>query len=335
MTDSKISIIIPAFNLEDCLGSTLESVQAQTYGNIQIIVVDDGSADATWDVILRYAARDGRIVPIRQENGGVTAARLRGVAEATGAWIGFVDGDDYIEPDMYERLLDNARKHDADISHCGYRMVFPNGKVDYYYNTGTLLCQNREDALKELISGNRVEPGLCNKLFRRELFRELLEENRMPRDIKNYEDLLMNFYLFRQAKTSVWEDFCPYHYVLRRGSAATAKLNRHKLEDPLKVIHILREEVPDTLRDAALTRLARQLVDGATRPLGDQPELIRPFRTRCRRELRKELWGILGSGCEMRMKYMALWAAVWPGSYGWVHRVYAGARGVDKKYQID
>ena len=134
--DNKISIIVPAYNIETYLARTLDSVLAQTYQNIEVIVVNDGSKDGTGAVIDRYAAQDHRVKAIHKENGGVTSARFRGVAEATGDWIGFVDGDDTIEPQMYGRLLENALKYGADISHCGYRMVFLS-RVDYYYNTGS------------------------------------------------------------------------------------------------------------------------------------------------------------------------------------------------------
>ena len=174
--DNKISIIIPAYNLEDYLGATLESVLAQTHRTIEIIVVNDGSKDGTGAVADRYAQKDSRVRVIHKENGGVTSARLRGVAEATGEWIGFVDGDDLVEPWIYEHLLKNALKYTADISHCGYQMVFPN-RVDYYYNTGRLVQQDRASGLNDLIRGQFVEPGLCNKLYRRELFEPLLKEN--------------------------------------------------------------------------------------------------------------------------------------------------------------
>ena len=122
---NKISVIIPAYNIEGFLASTLDSVISQTYNDLEIIVVNDGSSDATADVINTYAQKDSRIHAIHKENGGVTSARLRGVAEATGDYIGFVDGDDYIEPQMYEHLIANLKKYDADISHCGYRDGIP------------------------------------------------------------------------------------------------------------------------------------------------------------------------------------------------------------------
>ena len=137
-----ISIIIPAYNIENYISTCLDSLLAQTYRDLEIIVVNDGSKDGTGAIMDTYAARDSRIMAIHKENGGVTSARLCGVKAATGDWIGFVDGDDIIEPDMYERLMANAVKHGADISHCGYRMVFPSGKVDYYYNTGRIVEQD-------------------------------------------------------------------------------------------------------------------------------------------------------------------------------------------------
>lgn len=332
--DQKISIIIPAYNIEGYLGVTLDSVLAQSYQNIEIIVVNDGSKDGTGAVIDSYAARHSRIKAIHKENGGVTSARLRGVAEATGEWIGFVDGDDYIEPEMYERLLENALSHSADISHCGYQMVFPSGRIDYYYNTGRIVSQSNLQGCLDLLTGDFVEPGLVNKLYRRSLFVGLTEW--MDPTIKINEDLLMNYYLFRHAESSVYEDRCPYHYILRKGSAATSRLNSNKLRDPLKVLHIILDEAEQELNSSLIPRLTRQLITGATMAAQDQKELIAPFRRETRTELRKRLHRILsGSECSRSLKIMALWAAVWPASYGFVHRTYLRMTGKDKKYNIE
>lgn len=332
--DEKISIVIPAYNLESCLGTTLDSVLAQTYQNLEIIVVNDGSTDGTAALIDAYAARDSRIKAVYQENGGVTSARLRGVAKANGSYIGFVDGDDYIEPQMYEQLLANLRTHQADISHCGYQMVFPS-RVDHYYNTGRLIRQADGQGCADLLDGTFVEPGLWNKLYRRELFADL--DDWMDRTIRINEDLLMNFYLFRRAETTVFEDICPYHYILRQGSAATSRLNEHKLRDPLKVLHLLlaeTEQKPDWNRIVE-RRLIQMLVNMATMPLGNQRDLVAPVRREARKELRKRLAGILsGRSCGIRLKIFALWTALWPACYGWVHRAYAKARGIDKKYEV-
>ena len=330
--NTKISIIVPAYNIENYLARTLDSILAQTYSDIEIVVVNDGSKDGTAAIIDRYAARDSRIKAIHKETGGVTSARLRGVEEAAGVYIGFVDGDDYIEPDMYAKLLENAMAHGADIAHCGYQMVFPGGKVDYYYNTGRIVEQDNTKGLWDLIEGGFIEPALWNKLYRRELFAGLSEW--MDTSIRINEDLLMNFYLFRQAQKSVFEDICPYRYILRPGSAATSKLNEHKLRDPMKVTQILLKEAPETVVPAVYCKWVRMLVGGATIPRGEQEDLIAPYRKETRKELRSHLGEILRK-CGWNLKIMALWAVVWPWSYGFVHEMYMKVTGLDKKYSLE
>lgn len=332
--NNKISIIIPAYNIEAYLPATLDSVLAQTYTDIEIIVVNDGSTDGTAQVLSEYASRDSRIKAIHKENGGVTSARLRGVTEASGGWIGFVDGDDYIEPDFYERLLQNALQWNADISHCGFRMVFPGGRVDYYYNTGKSVCQEGIQGCRDLLAAAFVEPALVNKLYRRPLFAGL--EQWMDQSIRINEDLLMNYYLFKHAQKSIYEDVCPYHYVLRKGSAATSKINVHKLQDPVKVSHIILEDAEETLIPLVIPRLTRQLIAGATMVPGGVGDIVLPHRRASRRELRQRLPRILfGDECGIKLKLMALWASVWPASYGWAHRMYARVAGTDKKYSIE
>lgn len=332
--ENLISIIVPAYNIEEHLPKTLDSILAQEYANLEIIIVNDGSKDGTAAVIDDYAAKDSRIKAIHKENGGVTSARLRGLAEATGDYIGFIDGDDYIEPQMYGRLMENMQAHGAQISHCGYQMVFPNGRIDYYYNTGKLTVQEGQQGCADLLSGQFVEPGLVNKLYHKELFVGL--EQWMDKSIRINEDLLMNFYLFRQAKLCVFEDICPYHYVLRKGSAATSRLNEHKLADPVQVRRILLRETAEVPLWNAIVQnhLAYQLIAAATLPLGEQKELIKPHRKACRKELRQRLGGFL-KVCSVKTKIMALWVGIWPGSYTFVHQVYAKITGVDKKFAVE
>ena len=144
----RISVIVPVYNLQDDLERCVVSIMAQTYSDLEIILIDDGSTDRSRDVIQKLADMDGRIVPVYKENGGVTSARLAGLRKATGEYIGFVDGDDEIEPDMYEFLLKNALDYNADISHCGYQMAFDDGRVNYFYNTGRVVLQDRNTGLK-------------------------------------------------------------------------------------------------------------------------------------------------------------------------------------------
>ena len=328
-----ISIIIPACNVAPYLARTLDSVLAQSYSNLEVIAVNDGSCDDTAALLDAYSAKDARVRVIHKENGGVTSARLRGVAEAAGEWIGFVDGDDYIEPDMYARLVANALTHNADISHCGYQMVFPN-RTDYYYGTGKLLLHDNTAGLSELLSGRTIEPGLWNKLFHRKLFRDL--ENLMDCSIKISEDLLMNYWLFKAAGCSVFEDFCPYRYIVRKGSAANSAVNDHLLRDPLRVTHIFLSDCSPEVYPVVYHKLIYSLINSATMDASANPGLILPFRKECRAELRHNLSRVLfSSGCSAKLKLMALWAAVWPESYRRVHRLYGRITGHDKKYSLE
>lgn len=333
---TKISIVIPAYNIEKELGPCLDSILVQTHRNFEIIIVNDGSKDNTAAVIEKYAALDPRIKPIHKENGGVTSARLRGIRESTGDWIGFVDGDDFVEPQMYARLLENAEKHNADISHCGYQMVFPS-RVDYYYNTGLIVEQDHEAGLKDLICANFIEPALVNKLYKRSLFKKLLEEQLMDSSIRNFEDLLMNFYLFQAAEKSVFEDICPYHYILRPGSAATGKLNEHKLLDPLRVLWKIYQALPtdSEAKSHAKVRILRQLVNLSTIPLNSNRALIVPHRKAAQKELRRLLPEMRSCPvCSKKLYLMAWWAAHSPLTYQWVHSLHGFITGNSKKYEV-
>lgn len=255
MTKEKISVIIPAYNLQDEISRAIDSVLHQTYEPIEIVVVDDGSTDGTADIIDEYSRRYSNVLVIHRTNGGVSSARLEGIKAATGQWIGFVDGDDEIEPDMYEFLMNNAVKYHADISHCGYQMMFADGHVNYFYDTGRLVQQDRITGLKDLLSGSFVEPGLCNKLFRKNLFHSLLHDNSMPTDIKINEDLLMNYILFAKASQSVYEDQCKYHYLIRSNSASRSGLNWNKIYDPIRVKELICEMEIEGMEEA--TKKAR------------------------------------------------------------------------------
>lgn len=210
--NSLISVIVPAYNVEKWLSRCLDSILNQTYKNIEIVVIDDGSKDNTKSLIDEYSHKYKNIISVYQENQGVSYARVNGIKKANGEWIGFIDSDDEIELDMYEMLLKNALRYQADISHCGYQMVFEN-KINYFYNTGHIVIQDNLTGLKDLLEGKFIEPGLCNKLFHKKLFKDLLDNDVMDLSIKINEDLLRNYYLFKESHLSVFEDQCKYTYI--------------------------------------------------------------------------------------------------------------------------
>ncbi len=236
-----ISIIVPVYNLEKYIKHTLDSIFAQTYKEIEVIAVDDGSTDNSQDILDEYAKNESRLRVIHQVNGGVSAARNTGIAAATGDYIGFCDGDDEIEPVMYEHLLSNLLKYKADISHCGMMIKGLDGKVRYFHNTGALEVHSHDEGLIEILKGVKIEPSLCLKLFRKELFKHLIFDNA----IQINEDLLANVSLFRKAKKTVYEDKCYYHYIRRENSASKCSISEKHIIHPIKV----RENILDLCKN--------------------------------------------------------------------------------------
>ncbi|MDQ0478174.1 glycosyltransferase [Chryseobacterium sp. MDT2-18] len=202
-----ISVIIPVYNNAQYLERCLESVVSQTYRNLEIIIVNDGSQDRSAEIIECFSSRDHRIIAIHQKNQGVSAARNAGLAIAKGNCIGFVDADDEVHPDMYEFLYHNLEKYEVDISHCGFELVKSDPTVKFH-DTGIVLVQNKVEALKELLAGDRVEPSTCNKLFKMEILKKI----RFAVDIKINEDLLFNVEAFNNAQRSIFEDVVKYKY---------------------------------------------------------------------------------------------------------------------------
>lgn len=250
-----ISVIVPAYNIEKYIARCLDSIIEQTYRKLEIIVVDDGSGDSTGAIIDEYKEKDNRVIPIHKKNGGVSTARSTGLSISTGEYIGFVDGDDYIEPEMYEVLINNILKYHADISHCGYKMVFPDGHEDLYYGSGKLVEQNHREGVRDLLTGDFVEPGLWNKLYHRSIVEGYNESLLWDETIQINEDLLMNYIFFSKAKNAVYEDLPMYHYILRNGSAVTSNLKPYKITDPKKVLERILEDVKE---DAELYAIAAE-----------------------------------------------------------------------------
>lgn len=235
MEDYKVSVIVAAYNIQDYIVKCLESIAKQTYKNLEVIVVDDGSGDDTGKLADEFAENDNRFIVIHKENGGVSSARNRGIDIASGDFIGFVDGDDTIEIDMYEILINNAIKYDADISHCGYKVI-ENNKETLFYGTEKVIIQDRKKGLIDLFEGSLIEPSLCNKIFKNNIVGDI----RLDESIKINEDLYFNVLLFDKSNKSVFEDKTKYNYMKREGSATTSSSNDlRRITDPLKVYNMI------------------------------------------------------------------------------------------------
>jgi len=286
MGNEWISVVVPAFNNETWLPRCVESLLNQTHPDLEIILVNDGSRDNTGSVIDDFAARYSNIKAIHQENAGVTAARLAGAAAASGQWIGFVDSDDTVEPQMYAHLLENAHKEGADISHCGHQTLFPDGRIAYVHNSGDYRRQDRLCGMRELLDGGQIEGSLCTKLYRRELFEGLTAW--IDTSIKNGEDYLMNYYLFSKAACAVYEDVCPYHYILRHGSASYRVFHEHSLFDPIRARQHILDRCEPEMKEDARKALMRNILFAYGQMALNLDKQYDDFRSRARKLLQEQ-----------------------------------------------
>lgn len=171
--NNKISIIVPIYNVEKYLKASIISLMEQTYQNIEIILVDDGSTDQSGEICDYYSRQDRRIKVIHQNNKGLAAARNRGICAATGEYIGFVDPDDWIELTMYEELLKAMQKDDADISMCDYAYEYDGVSEHNVRKKPSLKPEifTGKDAIKRLFLNNTFFYIIVwNKLYKRTLW---------------------------------------------------------------------------------------------------------------------------------------------------------------------
>jgi len=252
----KISVIVPVYNAENYLSACLDSILSQTYQDFEIILIDDGSKDASGQICDAYAGKDPRIQVVHQENGGVSRARNRGLELATGELISFIDSDDTLEPDMYELLVRVMQEHNADISHCGYKHIVGE-EIRLVHDTKRVIPQHTQEALDCFVDGRLFGGGLWNKLYRR----ELLDGLSFREDLKNNEDILFNFEAFRRADSSVFADYPLYNYVARFGTSAVFSIpSEKKIRDSCIVSQTIWESLRGTpLQDSAAVRHLRSL----------------------------------------------------------------------------
>ena len=236
-----ISIIVPVYNGEKYLEDTIDSILAQTFTNFELWLIDDGSKDGTPHLCDALKERDSRIQVVHQENKGVSAARNTGLRLARGEYVCFVDGDDYIEPDMLEILYKNAKEFNVDISCCGILQRRLDGKIYDELCTGERVHISEKEILIEKFFSDPVYRevlyGPVNKLIKRELAQEVGFNEKY----KIGEDLLFTFQCIEKMGSFYFENKGLYHYIKRPGSATTASFSVKRF-DYIYVADILLNE---------------------------------------------------------------------------------------------
>ena len=220
----RISIVIPVYNVEKYIRKCLDSVVNQTFGDLEIILVDDGSSDSSGDICDEYARQDSRINVIHKKNGGLSEARNTGIEVATGEFIAFVDSDDYIALNMIQTLYDNIERDKADIAVCGIMNVYREHTWPQCKENTHFICGNVE-GFRLLLVGEKIPGSICNKLLRTELIKEI----RFPSG-KHYEDIFFHTDLM-QVIDKISVDTTPlYYYVHRRDSVTTRKFEKSSMD---------------------------------------------------------------------------------------------------------
>ncbi len=197
----KISIIIPIYNAENELKKCIGSILDQTQQDIEIILVDDGSTDKSLCICQKYAKADCRVKAIHQKNAGVSAARNVGIGMATGQYIGFVDSDDWIEPQMYERLLSEVERTGADVVMCDATTVYNDGRTQA--DTITQLPGNRILKKTDFTPSLLLEMAgsACRCIYKNDRYSDKLRKYPLvfPLGVKFSEDRIFNLYAFGQS----------------------------------------------------------------------------------------------------------------------------------------
>ena len=236
--DILVSIIVPIYNVRDYVGKCIESICGQTHENIEIILVDDGSDDGSGNICDNFAGKDDRIKVIHKQNGGITSARGGGVKIAQGAYIGFVDGDDWVEPDMYEELLQQAVENKAQIVLSDmYRHKFT-GEVTIWSGAGLPegiyeLAKDRELISTSLISGinsehKGINGGVHIKLFERNILQNhivLIDDI-----VHGYADDKVIVYPIILHSDKICVVHKAYYHGVDRKDSATHSVNKYFFE---------------------------------------------------------------------------------------------------------
>ncbi len=252
-----ISVIIPVYNVEKYLPKCLDSVISQTYKQLEIIIVDDGSTDNSGIICDEYALRDNRIIVFHQVNGGLSAARNTGLDIAKGEYVMFVDSDDYVEPTFCEKPLRIAIREQVDIVSFGYFQI---GKQSTIVNkTNKPRIVRSSEAIKISITLDDVIHGyVWNKLYNRNLFDEI----RFPIG-RTFEDQGVNYLLYNSANFIYISDVVLYHYCRRDNSISKAYYSPKCIMDRFELwydrLRFIQDNYPE-IESVQIQQLAKEAI---------------------------------------------------------------------------
>lgn len=220
-----ISVIVPVYNVEKYLARCVDSIVNQTYKNLEIIFVDDGSTDLCPQMCDDYAEKDSRIKVVHKKNGGLSDARNAGMAVATGEYISFIDSDDYVSDDFFECLLDVMNKENSDIAECSVVKFYEDNHFDEFNDDLLEKTYDAQDAMSALIAENPFHQHVWNKLYKTELVKDI------PYAVgKLNEDEFWTYQVFGRANKVSKLNKTMYYYFQRNSSIMGVGYNIRRLD---------------------------------------------------------------------------------------------------------
>lgn len=246
-----ISVIVAVYNIEEYIEKCANSLLQQTYPNLEIILVDDGSKDSSGQICEKLAAQDERVVVIHQANGGLSAARNTGMGVAKGDYLAFVDGDDWIDADMYELMINAAVQFDAELVACRYRCIYTDEIIDR--TTNRMLLFEEAEMLKSYLEEKDdcvIQHAAWNKLYKR----SLVGEERFPVG-KLYEDVVFSAKVISRINQGVYLDCAKYNYVINRPGSIMAQGMNPRMFTDLLPAYLEKEEYLKKMQDDSLVVL--------------------------------------------------------------------------------
>ncbi len=238
----KISVIVPVYNCDKFLDTTINSIVNQTYKNLEIILVDDGSFDSSPLICDNWAEKDRRIKVIHKSNGGASSARNAGLDCATGDYIAFVDGDDYIDHDMYEIMLGHIVQYDADAAACGMVRENKNAPDEEWGSADAEIeIADNTELLRKVGQASGILPiHVGNKLFSKSVVNNVRFDTRF----KYSEDVLFNYFAAKNISKMVIQNVARYHYVSNEDSVSHKKFNAQRFDEH-RVMDIIIDDAKD------------------------------------------------------------------------------------------
>lgn len=222
-----VSVIVPIYKVEQYITRCVDSIISQTYSNLEIILVDDGSPDSCPAICDEYANNDTRVKVVHKKNGGLSDARNAGLEAAKGEYVAFIDGDDYISSNYVQVLLDDCMTNDSDISCCGFYKVYEDRRVEKSCQVYNRVFTNLE-AIRDIFTANSLcEVMTWNKLYRRSLFID--NDIRFPVG-KLHEDNFTTYKLFYFANKISFINEPLYYYIQRSDSIMGRAFNARRFD---------------------------------------------------------------------------------------------------------